>query len=170
MLALVSAIIGFLSSILPNVIKLYEKRSDHKFDLEMARLRLQMEELRVNASKTGVELQSLVDEGRSLRTHDVAISDGGFFEPLRASIRPVITYLFFFLFMFIKLIAATFMYRSGYNAIDVANALLDDYTMAIFGSIMGFWFGSRAISKLSEEFKDDKPKAKAVILPLKKGK
>ena len=41
------------------------------------------------------------------------------------------------------------MFSKGYDGIAILNAVWDVYTMAIFGSIMGFWFGSRAITNLT---------------------
>jgi hypothetical protein len=41
------------------------------------------------------------------------------------------------------------MFEQGKNPVEILNAVWDVYTIAIFGSIMGFWFGSRAITNLT---------------------
>lgn len=168
MIAILSTLFGVISGILPNLVKLMEIRTQNKHDLEMLKLQL-------DAQARGLEFQTITDEGKSLRDHDLYVSTGGYMELIRASIRPFITYFFFFLFCGIKITAATFMFHNGYNALEVLNAVWDSYTMAIFGSVMGFWFGSRAITKMSEDFatrnyKYPTQKVKPTPVPTKKGK
>jgi hypothetical protein len=144
MIAILTTLFGFFSGLLPSLVKILELRVQKNYELEIVRLQLE-------AAKANVELTSVVDEGKSLRQHDAAITVSGPMETLRASIRPVLTYSFFTLFCVVKMIAASFMLSHGYDAIQTLNAVWDVYTMAIFGSIMGFWFGSRAISKMNDQ-------------------
>ena len=152
MIAILSSLFGVLSGILPNFFKMMEIKNDHKHEIELTKLKME-------AASKGLELTAMAEdakadasEGNSVRLHDTSISNNNFLETLRASVRPVITYAFFFLFCGIKITAATFMFNNGYNAIDVLNAVWDVYTMAIFGSIIGFWFGSRAMTKLTDMY------------------
>ena len=39
------------------------------------------------------------------------------------------------------------MLQSGMDIPGMLSAVWDEWTMAIFGAIMGFWFGSRGIEK-----------------------
>ena len=143
MLTILSAIIGALTGILPNAIKVLELKTQKSYELEVIKLQIQ-------AAKDNIELTSLVDEGKSLRDSDNATHTDGFMETLRASIRPLITYFFFAMFCIVKITAAWFMFAKGYDGVAILNAVWDVYTMAIFGSIMGFWFGSRAIAKMGD--------------------
>ena len=143
MFTILSAIIGALTGILPNAIKVLELKTQKSYELEVIKLQIQ-------AAKDNIELTSLVDEGKSLRDSDNGIHATGFMETLRASIRPLITYFFFIMFCAVKITAAWFMFSKGYDGIAILNAVWDVYTMAIFGSIMGFWFGSRAIAKMGD--------------------
>lgn len=149
MIALLSTIFGLASSILPNIVKLIEKSQDHRYELELTKLKIEAatKGLEINAIAEGAKAD--VEEGKSLRDHDVDTNGNQFLDNLRASIRPVLTYLFFFLFCGIKIAAATLMFEQGKNPVEILNAVWDVYTIAIFGSIMGFWFGSRAITNLT---------------------
>lgn len=146
MIALLASLFGLVSGLLPSVVKIFEQRSRYDYEIELTKIK-------IAAAQAGVEITSVVDEGVSLRQHDSATDGSGSMEALRASIRPVVTYFFFFLFIGVKVAAATFMFKDGYNAMDVLNSVWDSYTMAIFGAIMGFWFGTRAIGKMIEDTK-----------------
>lgn len=159
MLALISAILGLLSSLVPNVVKLMELKTylNHEYRLYMAQITAQMK-----TEATDVDNVTLTREGDSLRSHDTLLTSGSTMESLRASIRPVITYVFFFLFIVVKASAATLMFKAGNDPIDILNAVWDQYTMSLFSAIMGFWFGARTIEKMSDTF-GSTPKYSLVI-------
>lgn len=149
MITLISTILGVVTGVLPNIVKLFERRLEYKYEIELTKIRLE-------AAQRGIELQyaitnaeALVQEGKSLREHDSSLGYNSFLETLRASVRPVLTYFFFFLFCGIKITAASLMFSGGYNAIEVLNAVWDIYTVSIFGAIIGFWFGSRSMTNLT---------------------
>jgi len=152
LLTLLSSLFGVASGVLPNIVKLMEVKQDHQHEIELTKLKME-------AASKGLELTAISEgakadaaEGESVRQHDTAINSSGFMEGFRASIRPVITYCFFFLFCGVKIATATFMFDKGYNAIEIANAVWDQNTMAIFAAIIGFWFGSRAMTRLTEMY------------------
>lgn len=149
MIAIISSILGVFSGIIPNIVKLLERRQDYKYELELTKLKIE-------AANRGLELNSIaetakadVEEGKSLRQHDSNIATNVYLETLRASVRPVLTYFFFFLFCGIKIAAAALMFQQNANPVEILNAVWDTYTVAIFGAIMGFWFGQRAMEKIS---------------------
>ena len=137
-----STLLGLVSGLLPNLIKYFETRQQQKHELEIIKIQIE-------AAKTGIQLEAEYNDGESARKHDISIVPDSPLETLRASVRPVITYLFFFLFMAIKLAAMFVMFRKGANVTEIYNAVWDTYTMAIFGSVIGFWFGSRYMDKLN---------------------
>jgi len=157
MITLVSTILGVLTGVLPNIVKLFERRVEYKYELELAKLRIEAATRGLEIQSSIANAQAAVEEGKSLREHDSRLAYPSFLETLRASIRPVLTYFFFFLFCGIKITAATLMFKEGYNAIEVLNAVWDVYTVAIFGAIMGFWFGSRSMSNLANMYIKDTP-------------
>jgi len=144
---ILSTILGAFTASLPSIIGIFEKRQDHKYEVELERIRM-------DAAKQGVDLQialqeakASVEEGDSLRRHDMSLSNDGFVGSLRASVRPVITYLFFLMFCLIKGSAVYVMIKQGADIPTTLAAIWDGETVAIFGAIIGFWFGGRAIEK-----------------------
>lgn len=146
--ASLSTIFGLLSGLIPNFLKYLEMKAQHKHEVEL--LRLQIE-----AASRGIEMQAIANDRDSARDHDVTISGNGFMEALRASVRPVITYAFFGLFVVVKVSAVVLLFRQGTNPMEILNTIWDAYTMAIFGSVLGFWFGSRSMQRLNESSSDN---------------
>jgi hypothetical protein len=149
MITLISTIFGVLSSLLPNIIKIFEKKQDYAHEIALTKLKM-------DAAKEGLlfqlemeEVKASVAEGESVRKHDNDIEYTGFWAALRASIRPTITYAFFALFVGIKIAAFWVLVERGASPTELLTLVWDSETMAIFSAIIGFWFGSRAIEKFS---------------------
>ena len=87
-----------------------------------------------------------IKEAEGLYAHD-KIDAGGFINALRGSVRPVLTYCFFGLFVAIKVVALLAFMESGSELGDALTLIWDDATAGLFAAIMSFWFGNRAVSK-----------------------
>jgi len=148
MFTVIATILGALTSILPQLIDLFDRKNRLQHERDLLQLRM-------DAAAQGIELQITLEnaradirEGDSLREHDMALRGNSFIETLRASVRPVLTYLFFGVFVIVKLSALVIMIKDG---LDITTALIviwDQETSAIFGAIMGFWFGSRIMKDI----------------------
>jgi hypothetical protein len=148
MLALLSPLIGIVGSLLPSVVRIFERKQELKHEIELTKIKL---DGTIEAAKLNITLEEIkadVTEGQSVRDHDKSIDGGKFLNALRASIRPVITYLFFSLFVAVKVAAAYVMVIDGSSVPDMLRAVWDAETMALFSTIMAFWFGSRVLEKM----------------------
>lgn len=152
MIAIISSILGLLSGFLPVLIKLLEKRMDYKYELEITKMRIEAAYRGYELSVLSESIKADVEEGKSLRDHDSSLTGNEFLENLRASIRPVLTYAFFFLFLFVKVIAIFLMINTGASVVEMLNTVWDVYTISIFGSIIGFWFGNRSMLAMSNMY------------------
>ena len=144
MIGIVSAVVGLLTSAIPSLVKILEKRQESSHEIKLM-------EMRIEAASKGIDLQRYIEdskadieEGKSVRQHDALVAGDGWIFTLRTAVRPVLTFLFFFLFLIIKLVAVFAMLQQGAPVVEILNAVWDEYTVAIFGSIIGFWFGHRA--------------------------
>ena len=171
MLTLISTLISFLSGGLPKLLDFFQDKSDKKHELELAQIQISrevqlaaagyaaqqhIEEIKLDEIKTqtqSAEKVSLIDaqnaEMQAIYAHDTALSEGTstWMKDLRASVRPVITYGFFFLLVGID---ATLAYKglsSGVDFTTLADQLWDNETQALFASIIAFHFGGRAFGK-----------------------
>lgn len=144
-------LVGLGGSLAPAVLEFFNKKQERKHaetlrqqDVEMAKLghafELQRTELTADATETS-----------SVYTHDQSLSEGAgpFWSAVRASVRPVLTYAFFALFVVIKLAGLyTAWWIQNTPLVPALQALWDPNTEALFAATMAFWFGQRAIGKL----------------------
>jgi hypothetical protein len=171
MLTLLSTLISFLMGGLPKLLEFLQDRADKRHEMALAQLQVQREmELR----KLGFEAQERVEnvhtqqleietksaekqsviaaqqaEMQAIYAHDTALNEGTsqWMKNLRASVRPVITYGFFFLLVGIDGALAYHGMTSGASFQDLAEQLWDNDTQALFASIIAFHFGGRAFGK-----------------------
>ena len=171
MLTLLSTLLSFLMGGLPKILDFLQDRQDKKHELELAQMQIQRElEMRklgfeaqervehihtqqLEIETKSAEKQSLVQaqqaEMQAIYAHDTSLNDGTstWMKNLRASVRPVITYGFFFLLLFIDIGLFAYGWNSGVPFTDLAEMLWDSDTQALFASIIAFHFGGRAFGK-----------------------
>jgi len=171
MLTLLSTLISFLMGGLPKLLDFFQDRSDKQHELQLAQLQIQREmELRklgfeaqervenihtqqIEIETKSAEKQSLISaqqaEMQAIYAHDTSLNEGTsqWMKNLRASVRPVITYGFFFLLVGIDVALAWHGINTNVNFQDMADQLWDNETQALFASIIAFHFGGRAFGK-----------------------
>ena len=148
LLSLLSPLIGILGSLLPSVVRIFERKQEIQYELELAKLKMDAATIAAQVTFDTEAVKAAAVEGQSLRDHDSKLDGGPFLNALRASIRPVITYIFFGFFIIVKVAAAYTMLKSGMSPADMLKAVWDSETMALFSTILAFWFGSRIIEKV----------------------
>lgn len=155
-ITLVSTLLGIVSATIPNWLAYLIQRKQMDYDIELTKLKLAAAQNNLELSRDIEDIKAVVEEGRIIHAHDGDVSSGNFVDTLRNSVRPVITYTFFAIFVGIKLCVATIILVSpGLNVTNMKlaiSAILDDNTMAIFSTIMGYYFGSRSLEKMQTHF------------------
>ena len=146
-LAILSPFLGMITSVVPSIIKIFERKQELQHEKDMQKLQLEASVQNVKLAIALEEAKADANEGQSLRDHDSALVGGSFINSLRASIRPVITYVFFGFFLVVKGAAAYMMLKTGMDIPAMLTAVWDQETIALFGAIIGFWFGSRTIER-----------------------
>lgn len=171
MLTIFSTLVSFLMGGLPKIFDFFQDRADKKHELELARMQTerelqlaaagyaaqqQIEAIKLDEIKTQTssdERQALIGaqqaEMQAIYAHDMSLNEGTsqWMKNLRASVRPVITYGFFFLLVGIDGVLAYKGLSSGVDFNDLANQLWDNETQALFAAIISFHFGGRAFGK-----------------------
>jgi hypothetical protein len=165
MIALLSALLGFISSAVPDFIKLFREARDR--DHELALLKLQMdydrEKIAVNreennAARTerlqAIEVTAFTAEQVALNTRLKDNLTGiRWVDALAGSVRPMITYAFFGLYFVVKcgqfyvLMDATLPWQHQLTATQALAQLWTEEDVAIFSAIIAFWFGQRSMTK-----------------------
>jgi hypothetical protein len=137
------AILGALSGMVPSIMQWLTLKANNAQQLAMAQLQMQ-------AAKEGGALQvDLANAQADIRQADhiyefaSGASGNRFVDALAVFVRPYITILFFHLWILIEICLVIYGINSGYDLGQLAKLVWDDNTSAIFGAIMGFWFGDR---------------------------
>ena len=171
MLTLLSTLVSFLMGGLPKILDFFQDWQDKSHEITLAKLQTerelqllaagyaaqqQIEAIKLDEIKVQTEAdnkQALIGaqqaEMNAIYAHDTSLNEGTsqWMKDLRASVRPVITYGFFFLLVAID---ATLAYKGISSGVDfntLADQLWDNETQALFASIIAFHFGGRAFGK-----------------------
>ena len=171
MMTLLSTVISFLMGGLPKILDFLQDRQDKKQELALAAMQTAHE---LEMRKQGFEAQARVEEihtqqiqmqsdaqtkqtliaaqqaeMQAVYAHDMSLNEGTsvWVKNLRALVRPVITFGFFFLLVAIDLGLFLYGWNRGTDFSQLANLLWDDDTQALFASIIAFHFGGRAFGK-----------------------
>jgi len=146
MITLLGSLLGFGTSFLPEVLNYFKANQAHKHELERAQLEMDLMSKRAELKLSIMDKEADIKETEGLYRHD-SIDAGGFINALRGSVRPVITYCFFALFVAIKITALFALLDMGHEMGRALSLIWDDATAGLFAAIMSFWFGNRAVSK-----------------------
>jgi len=145
MIALLGSVLGFGTSFLPQVLNFFQQKQEHKNKLEELKLRGELAAQGVDLQIKVLDKQAEIEETKAV--YNYANPSSGFAAGLAASVRPVITYLFFALFMATKVVIMVKVMQDGGDWMTGVDLMFDDESRALFAAIISFWFGNRAVSK-----------------------
>ena len=147
MLTLLASLMGFASSALPKLFNLYQDKHDRAH--ELAILEKQLEQMRLGHNQRLAEIQTRADitNTQALYQHDNRSSNIPWVEGLRASVRPMVTYLFMLLFIAVKIASLVALLQEGLALTASLQAIWDGETHALFAAIISFWFGHRTFKQ-----------------------
>jgi hypothetical protein len=160
MMTMISTFLSFLAGGLPKILDFFQDRQDKKHELSILVMQKERElelaakgfahQAEVEEIKTEqIDIQAKSDERIALYQHDMEIGKGAsrWMINLRASVRPVVTYIFVLELVAINIAGVWYAYTTGIPfAIAMENVFSDD-EMMILASIIAFWFGSQAFAK-----------------------
>jgi hypothetical protein len=160
MLSLISSLMGFAAGGLPKVLDFVQDRGDKKHELALMAMQREREialakegfiaQARVEEIKTEqIEMQTQAQEKLAMWKHDMKIGEGAstWVINLRASVRPVVTYIFVGLLVVVDIAGIWYAYSTGVAFAQAMEMVFSDDEMAILAAIISFWFGSQAFSK-----------------------
>jgi hypothetical protein len=146
MFALLGSLLGFASSLLPDVFSMFRDRKDKAH--ELAILTKQMEFMEKGHHNRIAEINAMADANESPYIYKFAAKSGNTtIDALTTSVRPVLSYAFFILYAYIKI--ASFFILHRYND-DIALSIVQLWSeedQTIFCAIIAFWFGHRAFKR-----------------------
>jgi hypothetical protein len=140
MLTLVGSLAGFLSSILPVIFNLVKDKSDKKHEIEVIKLQIEASKANLPTRLEEVQIHAENMDNRFIYRHAKPIGIS-WVDALSATVRPVITYSLFLLYIGIKVIIF-YDYQVG-----IGMPIWTDDDSTLLCAVLGFWFGSRVFSK-----------------------
>jgi hypothetical protein len=145
---------------LPKILQIFQDRQDKKHELALVAAQKERElalaergfiaQARVEEIKLEqVQVQSAAEERVALYQHDMEIGKGAsqWMINLRASVRPVVTYIFVLELVAINIAGVWYAYNTGVPFAAAMAEVFSDDEMAILASIIAFHFGGRAFSQ-----------------------
>ena len=160
MMTLISTFLSFAAGGLPKLLGFFQAKSDNRHELEMAKLQNERE---LALAAQGFAAQQKVEEIRSdqismqteaathaaLLNHDIEIGKGAsrWIINLRASVRPVITYIFVLELVAVNAAGFWYAWRTGVPFDGMLEKIFSADEMQILSSIVAFWFGTQAFKK-----------------------
>jgi len=149
MLSLLGSLLGFSTSFLPKVMDFFQDKQDKKHELEVMEVQIrQQKELatqKLEAINVEADIREIEALQKSMQPTGVVWIDA-----YRSSVRPTITYAFFLLFIFVEISAYLSLTAAGISGLNAVQIIWDEETKALFAAVISFWFGGRAISRLSK--------------------
>jgi hypothetical protein len=160
MMTLISTLLGFASGGLPKLIDVYQDRGDKKHELALMAANRDREialakegfiaQAAVEEIKTEqIAMQTQAQEKLAMWKHDMKIGEGAstWVINLRASVRPIVTYIFVMLLVVVDVAGIWYAYSTGVPFATAMDMVFSDDEMSILAAIIAFWFGSQAFSK-----------------------
>lgn len=145
MIALLGSLLGFGTSFLPQVLDFFKQKQEHKNKLELLELQGELAARGASLQLDILDKKAELEETKAI--YNYANPTSGFSAGLAASVRPVITYLFFALFMATKVIIMLKVLEEGGDWKEAVDLMFDAETQGLFAAVISFWFGQRSVSK-----------------------
>ena len=140
MLSLIGSALGLFSSAIPKALDMWQDRSDKAH--ELAVMKAQAE---ISLDQTAIDAN--IREVESIHQHDSQIKGSNWVENTRALVRPIMAYSFMGLFFAVEITAFITLIDAGTGAGDALQQIWDDRVMALWATILAFYFGGRQFSK-----------------------
>ena len=146
MISLLGSLLGFGTSFLPKVMDFFQDRADKAHELKVMSLQIEQAEriaqIKLEQINVEADVREIESLHKSMQPTGVPFIDG-----LRRSVRPVITYVFMGLFIFVEVSAYLSLTAAGVSSLDAVDAVWTDEVMGLFAAIISFWFGGRALNR-----------------------
>jgi hypothetical protein len=160
MMTMISTFLSFLAGGLPKILQLFQDRQDKKHELAVLAMQKERElelaargyaaQAQIEEIKTEqIQIQAAAEERVALYQHDTEIGKGAsqWMINLRASVRPVVTYIFVLELVIINVAGIWYAWNQGVPFAIAMENVFSEEEMLILASIISFWFGTQAFSK-----------------------
>lgn len=144
MMTLLGALLGFISSTMPDVFRLYQSNRDREHELAVMDRQMELQKLGLNQRLEEISIQS---DNATLATAYQTYKTGiGWVDAFNGTVRPALAYGFFLLYALMKIAQFGALGRVA-SPFDLLAIMWGNEDQAIFAAIISFYFGQRAMRK-----------------------
>jgi len=147
MLSLLGSLLGFGTGIAPRILGYFEKRRDQKHSIALEKERRETMALRHGNTMEQTTTQGEIEAYKAAMADARAPSGNSKVDALRGSVRPVVTYLYTLIFIFVEVSLYWIALKSGMDAFEASKVIWTPEVQATYASILSFWFASRTFGK-----------------------
>jgi hypothetical protein len=145
MITLLASIAGFISSIIPEIIKYFKDVNDKKHELNI--LNKQIEYNATNAAKSLEEIHISRDILENASLYSTYQTNVKWVDSLNGTVRPILAYSFFLMYMSIKYLQYQAISASA-HIIEHLEIIWNIDDQAIFAGIISFYYGQRTFKQV----------------------
>ena len=144
MITLLASIAGFISSIIPEIIKYFKDVNDKKHELAILAKQIEFNQSAVNKSLEEIHISRDIQEQASLyTTYKTEIT---WVDAVNGLVRPVLAYSFFIMYMSVKYLQYMAISANS-HLIEYIEVIWSTDDQAIFAGIISFYYGQRTFQK-----------------------
>ena len=144
MITLLASLVGFLSSILPELIKYFKDMNDKKHELDVLDRQIEFSKNSWHRSLEEIHIAQDMHEQASL--YSTFRSDISWVDALNSSVRPILAYSFFLMYLMVKYMQYSAISTSA-HIIEHLEIIWNIDDQAIFAGIISFYFGQRTFRR-----------------------
>lgn len=146
MVTLLASLAGFITSIIPEVLKIFKDFNDKKHHLQV--LEKQIEYGKFNNIKSFHKTQFVEQQESQSSLYSTYKSGIGWVDALNGSVRPMLAYSFFMMYAGVKIVQYLTINHTTTPPIGYIDIIWSIDDQAIFASIISFYFGQRTFNKV----------------------
>lgn len=135
MVTLLGALLGFLSALVPEVMKIWRDHADKAHELAILDRQMELQKSGHMQRMEAIGAWADVAETRSL--YDTYVTHIPWVDALNGTVRPLLAYAFFLLYVYVKF----------QQAVHTPWLIWEEDDRAIFAGIISFYFGQRAMQR-----------------------
>ena len=147
MLTILSTILGFFSSGFPSILRFFQDRTDKKHELDMMQMQIEFQKLNIGKQLEAIDVQAQSAQMQSM--YQTIKTDISWVDAYNGIVRPTIALSLFIAYMVTK-IPLIYMQMELISVGTVVHNLWCEHDSALFGSIIGFYFGGRTFMRASK--------------------
>jgi hypothetical protein len=150
MIVAITTLLGFIAPVVPALITLFTRKNDQAHERAMADKQLEAAKVNGQIGLATEVARADTEQQRELYRYASGPSGNQRVDALNALVRPYITMIMFHLWLGIETTVLIIGIRSNLSLAEIVALVWDEPTKAIFGAVMGFWFGNRAVKHFTD--------------------